>query len=86
MLRPSHLIKILKISQDSFPCDLEFPFVLSRTYTYVLFHIGSVDVYLIENNLEYTVQVLLVMHSVFNVFSLMLFPIQVEGMEKGDLH
>ena len=31
-LPPSHLIQILKISQDSFPCDLEVPVVLSEPY------------------------------------------------------
>jgi hypothetical protein len=45
VLPASHLIQILKISQDSFPRDLEFPVVLSEAYAYVLFDTVSVDVY-----------------------------------------
>jgi len=67
ILPPSRLIQILKISQDSFLRDLEFPFVLSEAYAYVLFDSVSVDVYFVENSLVYTVQVPLVMHSVFSM-------------------
>ena len=81
MLPPSHPIQILKISRDSFPRDLEFPVVLSEAYAYVLFDVLSVDVYLVENNLVYTVQVPLVIHSVFSVFRVILFFMQVNGME-----
>jgi hypothetical protein len=80
ILPPSRLIQILKISQDSFLRDLEVPVVLSEAYAYVLFDIISVDVYL-ENNLVYTVQVPLVMHSVFTVFRVIPFPMQVKGVE-----
>ena len=38
--------------------------MLSEAYTYVLLDIISVDVYLVENNLVYTVQVPLVLHCV----------------------
>jgi hypothetical protein len=68
MLPPSRLIQILKINQDSFLRDLKVPVVLSEVYAYVLFDVVSVDVYLVKNNLVYTVQVPLVMHSVFSVF------------------
>jgi len=68
ILLPSRLIQILKISQDSFLRDLEFPVVLSEAYAYILFDSVSVDVYLVENNLVYTAQVPLVMHSVFSMF------------------
>jgi len=58
------LIETLKISQDSFPHHLDVPVVLNEAYAYVLFDIVTVDVYLLENNLVYTVQVPLVMHYV----------------------
>ena len=72
---------MLIISLQSFSWDLDVPIVLSEAYSYVLFNIVSVDVYLIENNLVHTVQVPLVMHSVFNVFRVILFPMQVKGRE-----
>ena len=78
VLPPSRLIQILKISQDSFPCDLEVPVVLSEVYAYILIDIVKVDVYLVENNLVYSIQVPLVMHSVFNVFKIIPFPMQVK--------
>jgi hypothetical protein len=53
---------------------------ISKVYTYVQFDV-SLDVYLVENNLVYTVQVPLVMHSVFNVFRVIPSPMQVKGME-----
>ena len=81
ILPPSCLIQILKISQDSFLRDLEFPVVLSEAYAYVLFDSVSVDVYLVENNVVYTVQVPLVMHSVFSMFRVIPFPMQVKGIE-----
>jgi hypothetical protein len=81
VLPASRLNEILKISQDSFPCDLEAPVVLSEACAYVLFDIVSLDVYLVENNLVYTVQVPLVMHSVFNMFRVIPFPMQVKGVE-----
>ena len=81
VLSPSRLIEILKISQDSFPRGLEVPVVLSEAYVYVLFDIVSIDVYLVENNLVYTVQISLVMHSVFTVFKVIPFPMHVKGME-----
>jgi hypothetical protein len=70
------------MSQDSFPRDLEFPVVLREAYAYVLFDIVSLDVYLVENNLVYTVQVPLVMHSVFNMFRVIPFPMRVKAMER----
>jgi len=55
--------------------------MLSEAYAYVLFDIISVDVYLVGNNLVYTVQVPLVWRSVFIVFRVIPFPTQVKGME-----
>ena len=55
--------------------------MLSEAYAYVLFDIVSVDVYLVENNLVYTVQVPLVMHPMFIMFRVIPFPMQVKGME-----
>jgi len=81
VLPPSQLIQILRVSQDSFPRDLEVPVMLSEAYAYVLVDIISVDVYLVGNNLVYTVQVPLVWRSVFNVFRVIPFPTQVKGME-----
>jgi hypothetical protein len=81
VLPPILLIHILKIILQSFARDLEVPVVLSEAYAYVLFDTVSVDVYLVENNLMYKVQVPFVMHSGFNVFRVMPFPIQVKGME-----
>lgn len=81
VLSPIRLMQILKVSQDSFPRDLELPIALSEAYAYVLFDIVSVDVCLVDHNLVYTVQVPLVMHSVFDVFRIIPFPIQVKGME-----
>ena len=65
----------------SFPRALEVLIVLSEAYAYVLFYIVSVDVYLVENNLVHTVQVPLVMYSVFNMFRVISFLMQVKGME-----
>ena len=81
VLPQSRPIQILEISQDSFPRDLEFPVFLSEPYACVLFDMVIVDVYLIENNLVYTVQVPLVWRSVFIVFKIILFPTQVKEME-----
>jgi hypothetical protein len=81
VLPSSRLIQILKISQDSFPRDLEVPVVLSEAYAYVLYDNVSVDVYLVENNLVCTDQAQLVMHSVFSVFRVIPFPMQRKGME-----
>ena len=55
-----------ELGQDNFPGDLEIPVVLTEAYTYVL-HIVSVDVALVEHNFVYTVQVPLVMHSVWSI-------------------
>jgi len=52
--------------------------MLSEAYAYVLVDIISVDVYIVRNNLVYTVQVSLVWRSVFTVVP---FPEQVKGME-----
>jgi hypothetical protein len=65
VLPPSRLIQILRISQDSFPRDLEVPVMLSEAYAYVLIDIISVDVYLVRNKLVYAVQVPPVGRSVF---------------------
>lgn len=69
MLSPDRLVEILKISQDSFPRDLEFPVILSEAYAYMLFDISAVDTYLVANNLVCTVKVSLVMPCLFSVFS-----------------
>jgi hypothetical protein len=45
----------------------------------MLFGISTVDTYLVANNLVYIVQVPLVMPSVFSVFKVIPFPMQVEG-------
>jgi hypothetical protein len=79
VLSPSRLIEILKISQDSFPRDMEVPVILNEAYAYMLLDISTVDTYLVANNLVYIVQVPLVMPSVFNVFKVIPFPMQVEG-------
>jgi len=81
ILPPSSLIQILKISQDSFLCHLEFSVVLSEAYAYVLFDSVGVGVYLVENKLVCTVEVPLVMHSVFSMFRVIPFPLQVKGTE-----
>jgi hypothetical protein len=81
MLSPICLMQILKMSQDNFPRNLEIPVVLSEAYAYVLFDIVSVDVALVEHNLVYTVQVSLVMHSVFDVFQIIPFAIQATGTD-----
>jgi hypothetical protein len=81
MLSPIRLMQILKMSQVNFPRDLEIPVVLSEAYAYVLFDIVSVDVALVEHNLVYTVQVPLVMLSVFDVFRIIPFPIQATGTD-----
>jgi hypothetical protein len=47
----------------------------------VLFDIVGVDMYLVENNVVYTVQVPLVMHSVFSMFRVIPFLMQVKGIE-----
>jgi len=55
--------------------------MLSEAYTYVLVDIISVDVYLVGNNLVFTLQVPLVWRSVSSVFRLIPFPAQMKGME-----
>jgi hypothetical protein len=42
VLSPSHLIEILKSSQDSFPRDLQVPVTLSEAYLYQLVSIVSI--------------------------------------------
>jgi len=54
---------------------------LSEAYANVIYDMVNVDVYLVRNNLVYTVQVPLVMHSVFNVFKIIPFPMQEKGVE-----
>jgi hypothetical protein len=74
-------MEILKISQDSFPRDLEVPVELSEDYVYFLYNIVNVEVYLVKGNLVYIVEVPLVMHSVFNVFEVIAFPVPRKGEE-----
>jgi hypothetical protein len=81
VLSPVRLMEILKISQDSFPSDLEVPVKLSETYAYILYNIVNVEVYLVRNNLVYTAHVPLVMNSVFTVFKIIL-PMQKKGVER----
>jgi len=80
-LSPVRLIEILKISQDSFPRNLEVPVEQSEAYASVLYDTINVEVYLVRNNLVYTVQVPLVMCSMFSVFKIIPFPVQENGME-----
>jgi hypothetical protein len=42
ILPPSHLVQILKGSQDSFPRDLQIPIPLSEAYAYQLIKIVTV--------------------------------------------
>jgi len=65
VLPPARLLEILRMSEDSFSHDLEVPIELSEAYAYLLYII-SVYVYLVKGNLVYSVQILLVMHSVFS--------------------
>jgi hypothetical protein len=81
VLSLNRLNEILKVSQDSFPRDTEVPIILSEAYAYMLFDISTVDTYLVANNLVCTVQVSLVMPSVFKVFRVIPFPIKVKDME-----
>jgi hypothetical protein len=53
VLPPARLLEILRMSQDSFPRDLEFPIELSEAYACLLYNIISVDVYLVKGNLVY---------------------------------
>ena len=61
VLPPAGLLEILRMSQGSFPHDLEGPIELSEAYAYLLYNIISVDVYLVKGNLVYSVQPPLVM-------------------------
>jgi hypothetical protein len=76
VLSPVRLMEILKISQDSFPRDLEVPVEMSKAYAYLLYNIVNVEVYLVKGNLVYTSEVPFVIHSVFNVFEVIAFPMQ----------
>jgi len=69
-------------SQDSFPNDLEVPVKLSEACAYILYNIVNVEVYLVRNNLVYTVHVQLVMDSVFTVLKILPFPMQKKGVER----
>lgn len=61
-LSPSHLIEILKSSQSSFPRALQVPVVLSEVYLYQLINIVSIEIYIVEHNLVYMVNAMLVHH------------------------
>jgi hypothetical protein len=74
-------MEILKISQDSFPRDLEVPVILSQAYAYMLLDISRIESYLVDNKLVYIVLIPLVMPPVYNVFRMIPFPMPVEGTE-----
>jgi len=80
VLPPARLLEILRMSQNSFPHDLEVPIELSEAYAYLLYNI-SVNVYLVKGNLVYSVQIPLVMHSVFHVFKVIPYPVEKKGAE-----
>jgi hypothetical protein len=75
-LLPSHLIEILKCSQDSFPRDLQVPITLSEADLYQLVNIVSLDIYIADNNLVYIVKVPLATRSVFHVCKVL--PLQMK--------
>jgi hypothetical protein len=81
VLLPVRLMEILKISQDSFPHDLEVPVELSEAYAYLLYNMVNVEVYLVKGNLVYIVEVPLVLYSAFNVFEVIAFPVPRKGEE-----
>jgi len=81
VLPAARLLEILRMSQDSFPHDLEVPIELSETYAYLLYTIISVDVFLVKGNLVYIVQTPLVMHSVFHVFKVIPYPVEKKDAE-----
>jgi hypothetical protein len=56
VLSPSHMIEILKSSQESFPHDLQVPVPLSEAYAYLLINILSVDAYIVRSSLVYIVR------------------------------
>jgi hypothetical protein len=82
VLPPARLLEILRMSQDSFPRDLKVPIELSEAYTYQLYNIISVDVYLVKGNLVYSVQIPLVKHSVFHVVKVIPYPMKKKGAER----
>jgi nitrous oxidase accessory protein NosD len=47
VLSPSHMVQILRSSQESFPHDLEVPVQLSEAYTYLLINILTVDKFIL---------------------------------------
>jgi hypothetical protein len=69
------------MSQDSFLRDLEVPIELSEAYAYLLYNIICADVYLVKGNLVCSVQIPLVMHIVFHVLKVILYPIKKKGAE-----
>jgi hypothetical protein len=81
VLSPNRLMEILKISEDSFPRDLEVPVILSQAYAYMLLDISRIDSYLADNKLIYIVLIPLVMPPVYNVFRIIPFPMPIEGTE-----
>jgi hypothetical protein len=74
-------MEILKISQNSFPREMEVPVILSQAYAYMLLGISSVETYLVANNFVHIVLIPLDMPSVYNVFKMIPFPMHVEGTE-----
>jgi hypothetical protein len=79
VLSPSHMIEILKSSQDSFPRDLQVPVPLSDAYAYLLINILSIDVYMVGNNLVYIVRIPLATHYVYDVYKVLPFPIKINN-------
>jgi hypothetical protein len=77
ILSPSHLMQVLKDSQDSFPRDLQVPTPLSEVYTYQLINIVTVEVYIVDDKMVYVLKVPLTSHSVYDVYRILPFPIKV---------
>jgi hypothetical protein len=70
ILLPSHLVQVLKDSQDSFSRDLQVPTPLSEVYSYQLINI-------VDYKMAYVLKVPLSSHSGYDVYRILPFPIKV---------
>jgi hypothetical protein len=77
VLSPSHMIDILRSSQDLFPRDLQVPVQLSEAYAYLLLNIISIDSYIVGSNLVYIVKVPLSTHFVYDIYRVIPFPMRL---------
>jgi hypothetical protein len=57
ILSPTHLIQVLKDSQNSFPRDLQVPSPLSEVYSYQLINIATIELYILDYKLVYMLKV-----------------------------